>query len=104
MFRTKDKLTEEQVSNLKKEFEVLQFEEDTMLFYENQIPQTGLVLIEGEIEVLKKSKVQKIIYPFTIIGINQIINNIPSLLGHRVRTKSRIMVLAKSEIKKLLQL
>lgn len=95
-------LTNDQIQKLKEDFEVLEFSHDFNVVYENQIPNTGVILIEGEIELTKRSKVMRKIFPLCLLGIHYLINNEQVPLGCKVKKDSKVILIGKSEILEIL--
>jgi signal-transduction protein with cAMP-binding, CBS, and nucleotidyltransferase domain len=98
-----NQLTEDQVQLLVQNFEVLHFNHDFDVVYEHQIPNAGLILLEGEIELTKKSKVLKKILPFTLLGIHYLLNNKQVSMGCKVKKDSKIIMIGKSELMSVLE-
>ncbi len=92
------KLTEHQITILKENHEIHSIQNDCDLVYEKQIPNTGIALIDGEIELTKKSKTLEKITSGSLLGIHQLINQEPSKVGCKVKKDSKIILLGKSEI------
>lgn len=84
------------VKELGKEFEILRFQTDFDLIYENQIPTAGFVVVSGSIELMKNSKVRSVIPPRNVIGLSHLLEGTPSKLGLRVKANSEIIVIGKS--------
>lgn len=96
-----DKLTPisfNDIEILKKDFEVLTFTNDFELVYENQIPCTGIALIEGHIEIFKDSKIISVVDAPNLFGIIELLGGIPVKYGCRVKANSKIILLGKSDI------
>jgi hypothetical protein len=92
------KLSHDEIQILRERYRALKFNNSFDLVYETQVPNTGIVLLEGQIALLKKKKVQTTIEPGSLLGINNIINNEPSLVGCKVLGNSELIMLNKSEI------
>jgi hypothetical protein len=92
------KLTTSEIQILKDRFNSHKFHNDCDLVYEDQIPNTGIVLVEGQIALLKKKKIDTTIEPGTLLGVNNIIRNEPSTLRCKVVGNSELIILNKSEI------
>jgi hypothetical protein len=92
------KLTQDEIQFLRERFNSLRFENAFDLVYESQIPNTGIVLLDGQINLLKRKKIHSTIEPGTLLGITNIINNEPSQLGCKVLGNSELIMLNKSEI------
>ena len=91
-------LTEEEISILKKDRSPLYFKNDFDLIYESQIPNMGIILLHGELKFVKKKKILSSIPQGAIIGIRNIINNIPFPMGLKIYKDSSILMIEKSEI------
>ena len=96
-------LNSDEIEALKEQFEVLTFPNDFDVVYENQIPSAGIALIEGEINLIKKSKVEQTLSKGCLLGINQLLMESPVRMGVRIRKNSQIVLLGKSEILNLLK-
>lgn len=92
------KLTDQQISFLKENHEIHSFKNDCDLVYEKQIPNAGIALIDGEIELTKRSKTLEKITSGSLLGIHHLIHQEPSKLGCKVKKDSKIILLGKSEI------
>lgn len=91
-------LSSADIDILKKDFEILTFLNDFDLVYENQVPCAGIALIEGQIELTKDSKVELIICSGHLLGVGQLLNGTPVRYGCRLKAKSKIILLGKSDI------
>ena len=92
------KLTPKEIALFKKNFECLKFQNDVDIVYESQVPTAGFILLQGQINLLKKNKIQGSIPPHTLIGVHQLIHNAPMKNGLRICSDSEVIVLHKSEI------
>jgi signal-transduction protein with cAMP-binding, CBS, and nucleotidyltransferase domain len=88
---------------LKKDFEILTFSNDFDIVYEEQVPCTGIAIIEGGVEFIKNSKVEKTLSEGHIIGVYHLMNEYPATHGCRIKAKSKIILLGKSEVLALKQ-
>ncbi len=91
-------LTSIEIEILKKDFEVLTFSNDFDLVYENQVPIAGIALIEGGIDLIKNSKVYKTFHECNLFGVSELLNTEPVKYGFRVKAKSKIILIGKSDI------
>lgn len=78
--------------------EVLTFKNDFDLVYENQVPCAGIALIQGEIEIIKKSKVEYVVKEGHLLGISELLSHEPIEFGCRVKGKSKVVLLGRSDI------
>lgn len=91
------------IASLKEKFEVMTFAKDFDVFYEEQIPVAGIALVQGKIEMIKKSRPFKTITTSCLIGISQLLNSVPSSSGCRIKKDSQIIFLGKSDLLSLLK-
>lgn len=92
------RLTKKEIDFLKEKFQSLKFNNDFQLVYESQVPNTGIVLIEGTMALLKKKKVQETLLPGSMVGVKELIHNEPLPLGCKIMGNSELIMLQKSEI------
>jgi hypothetical protein len=92
------KLTAKQIKYFKKDFELLKFTSDFELVYELQIPNTGIVLISGELSLFQKNKTISKIKPGNMLGVHAIINSEPVDHGCKVVGNSELILLHKADI------
>jgi len=92
------RLTSEEISILKGRYNPLRFINEFDLVYESQVPNTGIVLLEGEIALCKKRKIHETILPGCLIGVYELINNEPVKLGCKVKSNAELIMIQKSEI------
>lgn len=93
-------LNTEEIELLKKHFSPLKFNSPFNLVYEQQIPNTGVVLLSGKIELYKKNKIETI-QPGTMLGVHQILNDEPVKQGCKIKENTEVLLLEKSDILKL---
>jgi signal-transduction protein with cAMP-binding, CBS, and nucleotidyltransferase domain len=91
-------LNNSEIEALTQDFELLTFPNDFDLVYENQVPCAGIALIEGQIDLIKDSKVEQVIGERCILGVRQLLGEEPVKYGCRVKAKSKIILLGKSDI------
>lgn len=91
-------LTANEVEQLMKSRETISVHADTEIVYEKQVPNAGLILVQGEIEFFKRSKNQGNMTSSCIIGMNEVLHEIPVKMGCKVKKDSQIILLGKSEI------
>lgn len=101
--KTKIKLTKSLISKLIKQHPVLVFNRDFDLVYEKQIPNTVIALIEGEIQLTKKSKTSEKITEACLLGLYNLLNHHPVKFGCRVKSDSKVVLLGKSELREHLE-
>ncbi len=90
------------LDTLKSHFETITFSSEFDLVYEKQIPNIGIILVDGEINLLNKRNHIELTSPGSIIGLQNLLNNIPFKFKCRVKKNSQLILLPKSEIIKIL--
>lgn len=88
---------------LKDHFETVTFQSEFDLVYEKQIPNTGIILIHGELNLLKKKKILELRIPGISLGIKNILENDPFHFKCRVKKGTELILLPKSEIIRILK-
>jgi hypothetical protein len=91
-------LTPDELEILKHRYTPVIFEQDFDLVYEEQIPNTGLVLLKGELELIRRRKVKESLGPGAMLGLAQLIHNRPVILGCRIKANSEVIILQKSDV------
>ncbi|WPU63925.1 hypothetical protein [Peredibacter starrii] len=89
-------LTDKDISILGQVFETLVFPNDFDLIYENHVPPTGVVLIEGKLEILKRNKPKLEITTLQSFGIKELLKGTPLPFGCRIKANSKVMLISKS--------
>lgn len=92
------KLTEKEIESLKEVQTPLHFQNDFDLIYESQIPNIGIIFLEGEIKLLKKKKVLDSLPIGSMVGLYHLINNTPLPMGVKIYKNSSILMLEKSTV------
>jgi hypothetical protein len=93
-----NKLSEKAIKTLKETHEILSINNDCILVYEKQIPNAGIALIDGEIELTKKSKTLEKITSGYLLGIHHIINQEPVKVACKVKKDSKIILISRSDV------
>jgi signal-transduction protein with cAMP-binding, CBS, and nucleotidyltransferase domain len=98
-----DKLNEQELSLLLDHLDVLSFSYDFDLVYEKQVPNTGVAVVAGEVEITKKSRAMETISAGGVIGVPQLYYQEPVKMGARVKKNSQVILIAKSDIEDALK-
>lgn len=85
-------------NKIRDNYDSFTFKNECDLVYEQQIPNTGIVLIKGQLTLLKKKKIEKEITAGGMIGVYNLINNNPSSVTCKVQGDSELIMLQKSQI------
>ncbi len=88
MKKSLTEISDSQLENLRMNHEVVSFDRDMDLVYEKQIPIAGLVLLQGEIEFTKRYKIQGTTTSSCILGLNEVLNELPVQHGYKIKKDS----------------
>lgn len=91
-------LGEKEINFLKKHFGKLKFNSDFDLVHESQVPNTGIVLLNGELALFKQNKIQKTARPGSMLGVSLLYYNEPSEDRCTLKGNSEIIIIHKSDI------
>lgn len=91
-------LTTDEIKTLKEIQEPIVFRNDFDLIYESQVPNVGVVFLEGEIKLLKKKKVLDTLPRGSIIGLYHLIHNFPLPVGVKIYKDTSVLMIEKSLI------
>jgi CRP-like cAMP-binding protein len=92
------RLSSRELMTLKSKFLPLKFHSDFDLVYESHIPNTGFVLLNGEINLMKKKKTKEVIGPGNMLGVYELLNDHPADLGCKVKRNSELLLIQKSDL------
>lgn len=92
------KLTSSEIKLLKKQYQSLTFQGGCDLVYETQIPNTGIVLINGELALFRKKKLKTKVQPGSLLGVHELVHNIPVEHSCKVLGNSELIMIQKSDI------
>ncbi len=102
MKRKTKKLTDHELNLLTAKFSPISFAGDSDIVYEDQVPNTGVVLLEGEAVITRKKKVLDPIEPGTVLGVNQLMENEAVKHGCRIREKAKVILLHRSDLNEII--
>lgn len=91
-------LTQEQVQAINQNFEQMVFNNDFDFVYEHQIPNSAIMLIDGELQLLKRNRIIEVIKPGMLLGLHQLINNEPVRFACKIARKSKAILINKSAL------
>lgn len=98
MSATLRKLKSSEVNLLKSMFRPLKFSRTFNLVYEDQIPHTGILFLNGEANLTRKNKIIENIDHGVIWGIEQLLHNVPSKFGLQIIRDSEVILIPKSAL------
>ncbi|MGE3610255.1 MAG: hypothetical protein AB7I27_11750 [Bacteriovoracaceae bacterium] len=94
-----NKLNPTIITELLKKYKVFSFTKDCDLVYENHVPNTAVALVEGEVEITKKSKAFEKITENCLIGLHHLMHHEPAIYGCRIKKDTKVLLIGKSELK-----
>lgn len=97
------KLEPNLISHIYKNSDKIKFSTEAHLFYEGQIPIVAYLIIEGNIQLQKKKKIKHTLSTGCVVGIEELIKNLPSKLSAKVLADSVICFIDKSTLKEILK-
>lgn len=92
------KLTDDEIYGLQKQHTPLVFKNECHLIYESHIPHAGILLLQGELKLIRKRKILGTLPFGSMIGLGNLIHNTPLPLGVKVSKDSRVILIEKSQI------
>lgn len=96
-------LTSYEIDLFKSSFSTFVFNQEVDFVYERQIPTAGILLLEGEMTLLKRKKPKLTISPGTMIGLFELFHNLPAKHGLKISKNSRLLIIQKSELMETLK-
>jgi len=96
------KLESELLSHVIEISHTKKYSTESPLFYEGQIPVVAYLIVDGAIQLLKKKKIKYTIKAGNIIGIDELLKNIPSKLSAKALAETTLCFLDKSTLKEIL--
>ena len=93
-----NKLNEQELALLQDHMDVLSFPNDFDLVYEKQVPNAGVAVVDGEVELTKKSRLMEKVTAGTVLGVSQLYNQEPVKMGAKVKKNAKIILIGKSDI------
>lgn len=78
------------------------YQTETELIYEGQVPFAGYLLVEGEIQFIKRKAIFQKITPGTIFGVSELMENKPLKFTVKILPGSKVCILDRSTVKEIL--
>jgi signal-transduction protein with cAMP-binding, CBS, and nucleotidyltransferase domain len=91
-------LTPLQLSELLERYESHFISSDFYIVYEKQIPFSAIALIQGEIELTKKTRSIQKVSAGNLLGIQHMMDNEPLKHGIKVKKESQIILVPKADV------
>lgn len=79
------------------------YQSETELIYEGQIPFAGYLLLEGEIQFIKRKTIFQKILPGTLFGVSELMENRPLKFTVKILPGSKVCILDRSTVKEILK-
>lgn len=98
-----DILPEKYLDNLLKHCPVSTYQTETEIIYEGHMPNAGYLLIEGEINFLKRKRIIHTIGPGTLFGVCELMDKSKIQYTVKISKNSKVCILDKSTVKELLE-
>ncbi len=95
-------LSVEQVQLLKERFPPLTYHAPVELFYEGHIPNAVFLIVEGKVLLFKRKKYFHEIGNGKLLGIEELIHKSQIKFCARVKSNSKVSILAKSDLLSIL--
>ncbi len=92
------KLNDYELKQINEEFEPVTFNNEFDFVYEEQVPNTAILLTDGELTLYKKNKLLEVIDPGHLLGAYQLLHNEPVKFTCKVGRKSKVILLDKSTL------
>jgi signal-transduction protein with cAMP-binding, CBS, and nucleotidyltransferase domain len=99
-----DKLLTDQIEALTNVCEPRVYQTETEIIYEGQKPTAGYLILDGEIQFLKKKKLVQSIKDGFLFGVHELINDMPFKYTAKIMPGSKVFILDRSTIKELLHM
>jgi len=92
------KLEPNQIKCLSENFKEIVFNNDFDFVYEEQVPNSAILLLDGELLLCKKNKIIESIHPGSLLGAYQLLHNEPVKLACKIGRKSKAILLNKTAL------
>jgi CRP-like cAMP-binding protein len=87
-----------QIKKLSENYKEIVFNNDFDFVYEEQIPNSALILIDGEILLSRKNKIIEKIHPGSLLGAYQLLHDEPVKFACKINRKSKAILLNKTAL------
>lgn len=103
MKRNTKKLSVAELELLTDRFKPVCFSSAFDLVYEDQVPNAGVILVEGEAVLTRKKKILGVVEPGTVLGVQQLMDNVPVKHGCKLRENAKVILIQKSDLMELMK-
>lgn len=91
-------LTPAQLKEINQNYEEIIFNNDFDFVYEHQIPNSAIMLLDGELFLLKNNRIVETVKPGILLGIHQLLNNEPVKFACKIARKSKAILINKTAL------
>lgn len=91
-------LNEQEIAKLKEKFGSLTFSADFDIVYEQQVPNTGFIILQGQVVKTKRRKEVETLPPGSMVGVEHLRKNMPFKCGYKVIAPAELIILSKLDI------
>lgn len=98
MKRKMQKLSPQEISAIRKQYEPMKFQNAFDLVYENHIPNTGILLIKGKAQLTRRKKAMETVEPGALLGVHQLVKGEPVKFGCKLQENAEVILLQKSDL------
>lgn len=95
-------LNDEALHILGGHFNLYTYRSDDILAREKQVPPVAMILINGTVELYKKKNFIEELRAGTLVGVYNLVRNIPFHFEYRIKANSQLLILPKSELMTIL--
>lgn len=92
------KFNDLELQQINDEFKAVTFNNEFDFVYEEQVPNTAILLTDGELTLYRKNKLLEVIDPGHLLGAYQLLHNEPVKYSCKVARNSKVILLDKSTL------
>ena len=100
---TSIKLDEHLIDEIRKFVPTKVYSTNCPLFYEGQTPVVAYLVVEGSIHLIKNKKIKSIIKEGNLVGLNELMNNLPSKYSAEALLNTQLCFLDKSTVFEIIE-
>lgn len=96
------KVSREIIEEIKEHCSVKIYNAKSTLFYEGQVPIVAFLVVDGTVNLLKNRKIKSTVRQGCIVGVNELLNNLPYHFEAQIPPHTSLCFLDKSTLKEIL--
>ncbi|MCB9063398.1 MAG: cyclic nucleotide-binding domain-containing protein [Halobacteriovoraceae bacterium] len=97
-------LTDEELANFTKFVGPRTYHTSSIIIYEGHYPHVAFLLVEGNIEIVKRNKKVFDVKKGVIIGLSELLNERPCKYSVKINANSKVCIIDKSTLDKISKL